>query len=66
MARAALDTIAHEIIAAGRKTEVHLETGKPFVEIARAAADRDADLIVVGKHGQNWVESIAIGSTAAA
>jgi nucleotide-binding universal stress UspA family protein len=65
MARAALDTIAQEIIADGGKVEVHLETGQPAQEIARAAADRGADLIVVGKHGQNWVESMAIGSTAA-
>ena len=65
MARAALDNIAHEIIAAGGKAEVHLETGKPSEVIANAAADHDVDLIVVGKHGQNWVESMAIGSTAA-
>jgi nucleotide-binding universal stress UspA family protein len=66
MARAALDNIAHEITAAGGKVEAHLATGKPSEEIARAAAERDADLIVVGKHGQGWVESMAIGSTAAA
>jgi nucleotide-binding universal stress UspA family protein len=65
MARAALDNIAHEITAAGGKAEVHLAAGKPAQEIARAAAERDADLIVVGKHGQGWVESMAIGSTAA-
>ncbi|MFN4102089.1 MAG: universal stress protein, partial [Pararhodobacter sp.] len=65
MARAALDDIAHEVAAAGGKSEVHLATGKPSEEIARVAADRDADLIVVGKHGQGWVDSITIGSTAA-
>ncbi|WP_128513654.1 MULTISPECIES: universal stress protein [Tabrizicola] len=65
MARAALDDIAHEVAAAGGKSEVQLATGKPFEEIARAAAARDADLIVVGKHGQGWVDSITIGSTAA-
>lgn len=65
MARAALDTIACEVAAAGGKSEVHLATGRPPEEIARAAADRDADLIVVGKHGQGWVDSITIGSTAA-
>jgi len=65
MARAVLDTIAHEITAASGKAEVYLATGNPSEEIARAAADRDADLIVVGKHGQNWAESVAIGSTAA-
>lgn len=66
MARAALDAIAHEIIAAGGKAEVHLAEGKPSEEIAKAAAERNADLIVVGKHGQGWVESRVIGSTAAA
>lgn len=65
MARAALENIAHEIAAAGGKAEVHLATGKPSEEIARAAAERDVDLIVVGKHGQGWVDSITIGSTAA-
>ncbi|MFN3273451.1 MAG: universal stress protein [Paracoccus sp. (in: a-proteobacteria)] len=65
MARAALDDIAHEVAAAGGKSEVQLATGKPSEEIARAAAARDADLIVVGKHGQGWVDSITIGSTAA-
>ena len=65
MARAALDDIAAEVTATGGKAEIHLETGKPSEQIARAAADRDADLIVVGKHGQGWVESITTGSTAA-
>ena len=65
MARAALDDIVAEITAAGGKAEVHLETGKPSEQIARAATERDADLIVVGKHGQGWVESLATGSTAA-
>ncbi|HEY0920088.1 universal stress protein [Devosia sp.] len=65
MARAALDNIAHEIAAAGGTSEVQLAEGKPSEEIARAAAERDADLIVVGKHGQGWVESMVIGSTAA-
>jgi nucleotide-binding universal stress UspA family protein len=65
MARAALDTIAHEIAAAQGQAEVHLAGGKPSEEIARAAAERDADLIIVGKHGQSWVESMVIGSTAA-
>lgn len=65
MARAALDNIAHEIAAAGGKAEVHLAEGKPSEVIARLAAERDADLIVVGKHGQDRIESVMIGSTAA-
>ena len=65
MARAALDAIAQEIAAAGGKAEVHLAEGKPSEEIARTAAEYDADLIVVGRHGGGWVESKVIGSTAA-
>lgn len=65
MARAALDTIAHEIAAASGKAEVHLADGKPSDEISRIAAERDADLIIVGKHGQGWVDSLITGSTAA-
>lgn len=65
MARAALDNIALELAAAGGKSEVHLAEGKPSEQIARAAAERDADLIIVGKHGQGWVESMVIGTTAA-
>jgi nucleotide-binding universal stress UspA family protein len=65
MARAALVNIAHEIAAAGGRAEVHLVEGKPSEEIARLAAENDIDLIVVGKHGQGWVESMTIGSTAA-
>lgn len=65
MARAALNNIANEVTATGGKAEVTLATGKPSEEIARAAAERDVDLIVVGKHGQGWVDSIIIGSTAA-
>jgi nucleotide-binding universal stress UspA family protein len=66
MVRAALDDIAHEIAAAGGTAEVQLAEGKPSESIARLAGEREADLIVLGKHGQNWVESMAIGSTAAA
>lgn len=64
MAQAALDNIGQEIAAAGSKVELHLAEGKPSEQIAKAAADRDADLIVVGKQGQGWVESRTIGSTA--
>jgi len=65
MARAALDTIAQEIVAAGGTVEVLVSEGKASEVIARLAEERQADLIVVGKHGQNWLESMVIGSTAA-
>ena len=65
MARAALDAIADEIAAAGGRAEPNVAKGKPSEEIARLAGESDADLIVVGKHGQGWVASVIIGSTAA-
>ena len=64
MARAALDSIADDIAAAGGKAEIHLPEGKPSQEIARLATQREADLIVVGKQGHGWLEGILTGSTA--
>lgn len=66
MARAALDSIAKEVAAAGGQAEAYLGEGKPAEEIARLATERAADLIVVGKNGQGWLKDLAIGSTAAA
>ncbi len=65
MARAALEQIAGEVTAAGGRAEVHLLQGKPSEAIAQLAAEHDADLVIVGKHGQSWLESKTIGSTAA-
>lgn len=66
MASAALGTIAEDIVAAGGKAEAHLPRGEPAREIARLADECGAHLIIVGKHGQGWVRSLVIGSTAAA
>ncbi|MFN4102362.1 MAG: universal stress protein, partial [Pararhodobacter sp.] len=65
MAQAALTYIAQDVQVAGGLSEVHLVTGKPSTEIARIAAEHDTDLIIVGKHGQGWANSLAVGSTAA-
>jgi nucleotide-binding universal stress UspA family protein len=61
-----LKTHADKLETAGFEvtTEVR-DSGDVPGTILRAAADHAADLIVVGKHGQNWVESTVIGSTAA-
>lgn len=32
--------------------------------IPKVAMDGDYSLIIVGKHGQNWIESMVIGSSA--
>jgi len=66
MAEAALGAIAARAGAAGGPVETRTAEGEPAATIARLAADLDASLIVVGKHGQGWLESLVIGSTAAA
>ena len=38
--------------------------GRPYVEILRAAAARDIDLIVLGVHGRNALDRLVFGSTA--
>lgn len=42
-----------------------LASGQPFVELIRAARDRDAELIVVGRHGARRLAESVIGTTAA-
>lgn len=64
MARAALDALLARIEAAGGHGEALLLEGDPHEAIARVARERDCSLIVCGKHGQHWVQSKLIGSTA--
>ena len=66
MAKAAL----HELGAGLRKvgspaSEALLAEGEPAEQIALTARTHDHSLILVGKHGQNWIEGRLIGSTAA-
>lgn len=65
MARAALEDIVSQIHCRGGIGKSILEEGKPAEAIAWVAEGGDYSLVVVGKHGQNWVESMLIGSTAA-
>jgi nucleotide-binding universal stress UspA family protein len=64
MARAALDALVARIEAAGGQGEALVREGEPNEMIARVAQERDCSLIVCGKHGQHWVQSMVIGSTA--
>ncbi|MBU3900197.1 MAG: universal stress protein [Gammaproteobacteria bacterium] len=64
MTRAALDALVRQIEAGASQGEALVLQGDPSAAIARAAQERDCSLIIVGKHGQNWTQSMLIGSTA--
>ncbi|MDZ7785216.1 MAG: universal stress protein [Halioglobus sp.] len=64
-AHAALTALVQRIEAAGSHGDSVVLEGKASSEIARHAASVDVSLIVVGKRGQNPLESLLIGSTAA-
>jgi len=44
--------------------EPRLLTGKPYAEIPRLAAERNADLVVIGAHGEHLFYDLFIGATA--
>lgn len=48
----------------GVRAEHALAAGTPFVEIGKVAADRKADLIVMGTHGRTGLAHAVLGSTA--
>jgi nucleotide-binding universal stress UspA family protein len=60
-----IDELVARLQAAGAHASGAVLHGEPSTEIARHAARPNASLIMVGKHGRNWVKSKVIGSTAA-
>ncbi|MEX2130545.1 MAG: universal stress protein [Pseudohongiellaceae bacterium] len=60
-----LDALVASLKAAGGKVSGKLLQGLPATEIAAYAEAENASLMVVGKHGQNWLTGKIIGSTAA-
>jgi len=63
-ARGELDDLAAKYAGANLKIRSVVHTGRPFVEILRAARDFDADMIVIATHGHTGVEHMLFGSTA--
>lgn len=63
-ARIALDDMFSDEDRAGLEVRSHVRHGKPFVEIIRAAREFEADVIVVGSHGQSGLAETLFGSTA--
>lgn len=64
MVKAALKEIVDRIQAAGAECRMIVISGEAKEMIPRIGMDDDYSLIIVGKHGQNWIESVVIGSTA--
>lgn len=63
-ARERLEAVAGEQIAAGLKAQVVMRVGKPYYEIAEAARELEADLIVITTHGYAGLTHVLLGSTA--
>lgn len=64
MAKAALNQLSDRIKTNGGKAQMTLLEGDAANQISQHANNINASLIIVGKHGQNWLESTLIGSTA--
>jgi nucleotide-binding universal stress UspA family protein len=61
--RAQLQKLAPESAAAGCEVETVLARGRAYKEILRVAAERQADVIVLGAHGRNAFDRLVFGST---
>jgi nucleotide-binding universal stress UspA family protein len=60
----ALRQLVDEARSRGVSAEQALAVGAPFAEIEKTAADRKADLIVMGTHGRTGMAHVVLGSTA--
>jgi nucleotide-binding universal stress UspA family protein len=60
----ALRQLVEEARSRGVSAEQSLAVGAPFAEIEKTAADRQADLIVMGTHGRTGMAHVVLGSTA--
>lgn len=66
MAEAALSELGAGLHKVGSPVSAALlAEGEPAEQIARTAQTHNHSLVIVGKHGQNWIEGRLIGSTAA-
>jgi nucleotide-binding universal stress UspA family protein len=62
-ARAQMERFAPEAFAAGCQRENLVTRGRAYKDILRVAAERQADVIVVGVHGRNAFDRLVFGST---
>ena len=59
-----LTKVTNELKASGFDVEPVFVFGKPYMEIVKAAADLDIDLIVLASHGRSGVSHLLLGSVA--
>ena len=64
-AEAGHQELVRRINDSGGKAESRIERGDPAETVANVAKTDNYSLIIVGKHGQNWISDKIIGSTAA-
>ena len=64
LARAELATLPERERAAGGHPTTCVRIGKPFHEIATAAREQAADLLVIATHGRSGWQRVLLGSTA--
>lgn len=64
LARAELATLAERESAGGVHSTARVRIGKPFHEIATAAREQAADLLVIATHGHTGWQRVLLGSTA--
>jgi len=58
-----LGTLVSDTLPGGITVAPRVCHGKPYVEILRAAAEDQADLIVLGVHGRRAIDILLLGST---
>ncbi len=64
--RAYIERVAHDLNAAGIRTEAVLANGDPAREITAAAAREGCDLIAMATHGHKFIGDVIHGSVASA
>ena len=59
-----LTKVTNELRASGFDAEPVFVFGKPYMEIVKAAADLEVDLIVLASHGRSGISHLLLGSVA--